>query len=249
MRAIVLAASLAAALAGPVFAAESLKPPKEHWSFSGLFGTFDRAQLQRGFQVYKEVCATCHAVHHLNYRHLAGIGLDEAQIKAIAAEAKVPDINDEGQPMERPGIAADKFARPFANERAARAVNNGAFPPDLSLIVKARAGGADHLYAILTGYTEPPANLRMGQGMNYNLYFPGGQIAMTAPLAAGQVTYSDGTPSTLPQLARDVSAFLAWAAEPELEVRKRMGVKVILFLLLLAGLTYAMKRHIWTRLH
>ncbi|MBU0726562.1 MAG: cytochrome c1 [Alphaproteobacteria bacterium] len=228
-------------------AAEGVALPKQNWSFGGLFGTFDRAAAQRGFQVYKEVCSACHGAYHLHYRNLGALGFSEAEVKAIAAGYEIPDgPNDDGDMFVRPGLPADKFFRPFANEKAARASNGGAYPPDLSLIAKARPGGADYLYALLTGYQEPPAGVTLMEGMHYNAYFPGHQIAMAQPLYADGVTYSDSTPATIEQMARDVSTFLAWAAEPEMERRKQMGVSVILFLLVFTGLAYASMRKVWS---
>ena len=251
MRTFLLAAALATGLAAPALAAgDAPKPPAQDWSFGGLFGTFDRAAAQRGFQVYKEVCAACHGVYQISYRHLAAIGFNEDEVKAIAAQATVRDgPNDEGEMFERPGRPSDKFHRPFANEKAARAANNGAYPPDLSLIVKARPDGANYLHGLLTGYSEAPAGVAMGEGMNYNKYFPGHQIAMPPPLSENSVTYSDGTPASVDQMSKDLTTFLAWTAEPELEDRKRTGIKVILFLLILTGLLYAAKRKIWAAVH
>jgi ubiquinol-cytochrome c reductase cytochrome c1 subunit len=242
-----IALLLAAPLVSPAAnAAEGVAIPSQNWSFQGLFGTFDRAAAQRGFQVYKEVCATCHGAYHLNYRNLTALGFSEAEVKAIAAEDTVMDgPNDDGEMFERPAEPADKFKRPFANEKAARAANGGAYPPDLSLIVKARPGGADYLYALLTGYHEPPADVTLMEGMNYNAYFPGHQIAMAQPLYDDSVTYADGTEASVEQMASDVSTFLAWASEPELEQRKRMGISVMLFLIVLTGLAYASMRKIW----
>ena len=231
-------------------AAEEVHIARQDWSFGGLFGTFDRAAAQRGYQVFKEVCANCHSAHLLSFRNLAGIGLSEAEIRALAAQVEVTDgPNDQGEMFTRPGRASDRFPLHFPNEAAARAANNGAYPPDLSLIVKARPAGADYLYALLTGYGEPPEGVTVMEGMNYNSAFPGHQIAMAQPLHDEQVTYSDGTASTVSQMSRDVTTFLAWAAEPEMEVRKAMGVKVILFLILLTGLTYGVKRKIWADVH
>ncbi len=229
---------------------EEIHIPDTRFSFDGIFGTYDRASAQRGFQIYKEVCANCHAMHLLSYRNLRALGLTEAQVAAIAATVQIQDgPNDEGQMFERPGRPSDRFRSPFPNPQAARAANNGALPPDLSVIAKARAGGADYLYALLTGYGDPPAGVTVMEGMNYNRYFPGHQIAMAAPLNEGQVEFSDGTPSTLENMARDVSTFLQWAAEPELEERRAMGIKIILFLTVLAGLAYAVKRKIWADVH
>jgi len=231
--------------------AEGVKPPARDWSFDGMFGTFDRAALQRGFQVYKEVCAACHSLKLVAYRNLTGIGLGVDQIKVVAAEFEVTDgPNDEGEMFRRPARPSDRFVKPFANENAARAGNNGALPPDLSLMTKARKGGADYLHALLTGYKEePPAGVKLGEGMSYNVYFPGNQIAMAPPIADDAVEYADGTKATVDQVAADVSAFLAWAAEPELEERKRLGLKVLLFLIVFTALLYALKRQIWSDQH
>jgi ubiquinol-cytochrome c reductase cytochrome c1 subunit len=223
--------------------------PKQEWSFSGLFGTYDRAELQRGFQVYKEVCANCHGLDHLSYRNLTDLGFSADEVKAIAAEYQVPDIGDDGQPVQRPAKPSDKFVRPFPNEKAARAANNGAYPPDLSLMAKAREGGPNYIFAILTSYGEPPPDVKMAEGMYYNTAFPGHQIAMPQPLQDGQVTFADGSPNKLPDEARAIANFLEWTAEPEQEHRKRMGVQVVLFLLVLAGLLYAAKRKIWAEIH
>jgi ubiquinol-cytochrome c reductase cytochrome c1 subunit len=223
--------------------------PPQNWSFSGPFGTFDRAAAQRGFQVYSEVCAACHALKQAYYRDLGGIGLDAAQIEAVAATVNVPAIGDDGQPTERPGRPSDRFRAPYPNELAARAAFNGAYPPDLSVIIKARPGGADQNYALLVGYGDPPAGQTVGDGMYYNRYFAGHQIAMPPPLNDGQVTYADGTRASVEQMARDVTTFLAYIAEPEMEVRKRLGVKVVLFLIFMTGITYAVKRKVWADAH
>ena len=230
---------------------EAPPPPHQSWSFEGVFGTYDEAALQRGFQVYKEVCAACHPVKHLYYRDLTEIGYSEDQVKGIAAEAQVTDgPNDQGEMFQRPAKPSDPIASPSANDQAARAANNGALPPDLSLIVKAREGGPDYVYAILTGFKDPPAGVKMQPNMYYNEYFPGHQIAMPPPLTAdGQLTYADGTKATVPQMAHDVVTFLSWAAEPNLNERHRMGAKVILFLVIAAGIFYAAKRRIWASLH
>lgn len=251
LRTLALAASVALAAPFAAHAAgEAPKPPAQNWSFGGLFGTYDRASLQRGFQVYKQVCAACHAVKQLAYRNLADIGLSEEEIRAIAADVMVMDgPNDDGEMYERPGRASDRFRSPFPNERAARAANGGAYPVDLSLITKARKDGANYLYALLTGYREePPEGVQPMEGMHYNNYFPGHWIAMAQPLWPDMVEFADGTPSTVSQMARDVTTFLAWAAEPELEERRAMGVRVILFLIILAGMTYGVKRKIWADL-
>ena len=175
--------------------------------------------------------------------------LTEDQVKKIAAAKEVTDgPNDEGEMFQRPARPSDKFVKPFPNEQAARAANNGAYPPDLSLIVKARVGGADYLHALLTGYKEPPADVKMSEGMYYNVYFPGNQIAMAPPLAEGVVEYADKTKATVSQMAHDLTTFLAWAAEPETEDRKRIGIKAILFLIVLTGMLYAIKRKVWSDL-
>jgi ubiquinol-cytochrome c reductase cytochrome c1 subunit len=251
-KALAVLGSLVAFAPAPASAAggEEIHIPDTRFSFDGIFGTYDRASAQRGFQVYKEVCANCHAMHLLSYRNLRALGLTEAQVAAIAATVQIQDgPNDEGQMFERPGRPSDRFRSPFPNPQAARAANNGALPPDLSVIAKARAGGADYLYALLTGYGDPPAGVTVMDGMSYNRYFPGHQIAMSAPLSEGQVEFADGTPSTVENMARDVSTFLQWAAEPELEERRAMGIKIILFLTVLAGLAYAVKRKVWADVH
>ena len=233
----------------PAGAEEESALPKQNWSFSGAFGTFDRAAAQRGFQVYNEVCANCHSMRLGYYRNLAGIDISEEQIKAIAAAKSVPTIGDDGAPTERPALPADHFRSPYANDKAARAALNGALPPDLSVIEKAREGGADYIFGLLTGYADPPAGMKMGDGMNYNKYFSGHQIAMPQPLQDDSVTYTDGTKATIDQEARDVATFLTYMANPEMEQRKRMGVKVVIFLVLLTGLTYAVKRKVWADVH
>jgi ubiquinol-cytochrome c reductase cytochrome c1 subunit len=249
MRKLAFAAAAALSL-GTASAADEPKLPTEHWSFDGPFGTYDRAALQRGFQVYKEVCSACHAVKELYYRDLAALGFSDEEIKALAAQAQVTDgPNDQGEMFQRPGRPSDRIARPFPNDNAARAANNGALPPDLALITKAREGGPDYVFALLTGYAPAPADVKLAPGMYYNLYFPGHQIAMPPPLTDGAVTFADGTPSTVKQMAHDVTNFLSWAAEPSLEERHRTGVKVMAFLLVCAGLFYAVKRKIWANVH
>jgi len=244
--ALVLGAATLMGAAPARAAGEAIALPPVNFSFEGVFGAFDRASQQRGFQVYKEVCSACHGMRLLSYRNLLEIGLPEAQVRAIAAEFQVVDgPNDQGEMFERPARLSDRFRRPFANEQAARAANNGAYPLDLSVIAKAREGGADYIYALLTGYTEPPEGFQLMEGMHYNKYFPGHQIAMPSVLNDGQVEFADGTEASVSQMARDIATFLAWAAEPELEERKAMGVRIILFLTVLGGLTYAVKRKIW----
>ena len=231
-------------------AGEAVELPSQNWSFAGIFGTYDRGELQRGFQVYKEVCAGCHSLDYIAFRNLADLGFNELEIKAIAAGYEVQDgPNDEGEMFARPGLPADRFPAPFANANAARASNGGALPPDLSLMVDARPNGANYVYALLTGYADAPSGVTVAEGMSYNRYFPGHQIAMPAPIAADGVEYADGTAATVAQQARDVTAFLAWAAEPNLEERKRTGVMAVLFLLVMTGLLYASKRKIWADVH
>lgn len=247
LKAFAVLGGLLAVAPGPALAAGPSVPiPDTRFSFDGVFGTYDRASAQRGFQVYKEVCAACHAMRQLSYRNLLEIGLTEEQVRNIAAQFEVVDgPNDQGEMFERPARLSDRFRRPFPNEPAARAANNGAYPPDLSLIVKARKNGADYLHALLTGYSEPPPGFELMDGMHYNRYFPGQQIAMPNVLNPGQLEFADGTEATVENMARDVTAFMAWAAEPELEQRRQMGVRMILFLIVLGGLTYAVKRKIW----
>ena len=234
----------------PVRAAEVPALPEVHWSFGGIFGVFDHAAARRGFQIYKEVCSACHSMNLIAYRNLEALGFTEDEVKAIAASVQVPaEPDDNGDVKDRPGKPSDSFKPPFPNTNAARAANNGALPPDLSVIIKARKGGADYVHAILTGFVPAPADFKLQDGMNYNEYFPGHQIAMPQPLQDNSVTYADGTPATLDQEAQDVSTFLAWAAEPELEERHETGVKVILFLIVLTALVYAYKRRVWAKIH
>lgn len=232
-----------------VHANESQSPKKMIWPFDGAFGTFDRRAAQRGFQVYKEVCAACHGLKQLSYRQLSALGFSEGEIKTIAAEYTVIDgPNDEGDMFERPALPSDNFISPFANDEAARASNGGALPPDLSLIIKAREDGANYLYSLLTGYHEAPANFKLMDGLYYNPYFPGMQIAMPAPLMEGMVDFQDGTNSSVEQMARDLTIFLQWAAEPEMEHRKSLGIKVMLYLTVLTILFYIAKRRVWAKL-
>ena len=261
MRATIFAAAglALAAFAAPAFAQEQPPMPTQSWSFDGPFGTFDRAAAQRGFQVYEEVCSHCHSMNLLHYRDLEGLGYTEEEIKAIAATHQVTDgPNDQGAMYQRPGRPSDSFVAPFPNAQAARAALNGALPPDLSVIVLARAdssltkdlgGGADYVDALLQGFKEPPSGFHMAEGMNYDEYFPGHQIAMPQPLAGDDVKYADGTKATLPQEAHDVATFLAWASDPSMEERKRTGAKVLIFLLAMTGILYAAKRQIWADVH
>lgn len=251
MKTAALALAAVVGLAGNALAAgEAPVPPAQDWSFNGIFGTFDRAALQRGFQVYKEVCSGCHSMNLLAYRNLHDLGFNEEEVAAIAAQYRVTDgPDDTGAMFERPGRPTDTFVSPFANEQAARAANNGALPPDLSVITKARGGGPDYIYGLLTGYEEPPPGVQLMAGMHYNEYFPGHQIAMPNMLSPGLVEYADGTEATSEQMAWDVVTFLTWAAEPHMETRKEMGVQVILFLIVFTGLMYAVKRKLWADVH
>ncbi|MCX7337929.1 MAG: cytochrome c1 [Alphaproteobacteria bacterium] len=221
-------------------------PPKQAWTFTGPFGTFKKESLQRGFQVYKEVCSSCHSLKRIHYRDLSALGFKEGEIKAIAADYDVMDgPNAEGNPFKRKALPADAFPSPYPNDNAARTANNGALPPDLSLIIKARKNGADYIHALLTGYATPPLGVTVEPGHHYNPYFPGGQIAMTPPLTDGQVAYADNTKAIVDQMAHDVVTFLAWAAEPEMEHRKQLGVKALLYLAFMTLIFYATMRKIW----
>ena len=223
------------------------------WGWEGPFGTFDRAALQRGFQVYKEVCAACHGMQYLKYRNLGdegGPGFSEAEVKAIAAQYEVTDgPNADGDMFERPAEPKDTFKYPFENEQLGRLANNGAYPPDLSLMTKGRDYGADYVYSLFLGYEDAPADMQMQPGMNFNKYFPGYQIAMAQPLYADSIEFADGTEATVEQMAKDVTTFLHWAAEPKLEARKSTGFVVMTFLVILAGLLYFTQRKIWSDQH
>ncbi len=231
-------------------AGEAVEPPAIDWSFNGLFGTFDRAATQRGFHVYKQVCSSCHSMDLIAYRNLAQLGFSEDEVAAIAAEYRITDGPDEnGEMFQRPGIPADRFVAPFPNEESARLANNGALPPDLSVMAKARAGGPDYLYAFLTGYVDPPDGTELMPGMSWNTYYPGHQVAMPNLLFPNGVPYTDGTEASVHQQAYDVTNFLMFTAEPSLEERKEMGVKVILFLIVFTALMYAVKRKLWADVH
>jgi ubiquinol-cytochrome c reductase cytochrome c1 subunit len=272
---IAAAIAVVAALAGPAIAAEGGAKHPRHagFSFEGPFGAFDQAQLQRGYKVYREVCAACHSMDLLSFRTLGERGGPfydpEAEnaaanrfVRAIAAEAQIADIDTEtGEPIMRPGIPADRFPNPWPNRTAGAAANGGAYPPDLSVMAKARHDGANYIYSLLSGYEEPPAGLRIAPGQYYNPYMqgdmtpfwdgdpekvpPGGFIAMPQPLIDGQVTYDDGTEATVDQMSKDVAAFIAWASEPKAMERKQTGIGVLAFLAIFAGLTYASYRRIW----
>jgi ubiquinol-cytochrome c reductase cytochrome c1 subunit len=233
-----------------------LEPKEVHFSFDGPFGKYDREQLQRGFQVYKEVCSACHSMKLVAFRDLEEIGFTKPEVKAIAKQwaVEVPSINpDTGEPATRKALPSDYFPSPYANETAARAANNNALPPDMSLLAKAREGGAHYIYSIVTGYQAQPADLlkrfpdaKTPTGLHYNPYFANLNIAMPPPLVAdGQVTYADGKKASVDQMAQDAAAFLMWAAEPKLENRHRWGVVVILYLLIATGLAYGAYRNIW----
>ncbi|CAH1663701.1 cytochrome c1 [Chelatococcus asaccharovorans] len=270
--------ALAGAASVPAHAAEGApKPPRESWSFSGPFGTYDRAQLQRGFKVYREVCSSCHGLGLVAFRNLAEPGgpeFSEAQVKALAATYQIHDgPNDAGDMFDRPGRPADRFPLPFPNEQAARASNGGAFPPDFSLLAKARTfergfpwflidavtqyqeQGPDYIHGIINGYVPAPAGFELQPGQHYNEYFPGHRIAMPKPINDGQVEYpklpngQPQVPETVDQYSRDVTAFMMWAAEPHLEARKQMGFKVMVFLIVFAGLLYFTKKKIWAKAH
>ncbi len=247
MKVLVIAAAFLAGISTAHAAGEKIELPDVEWSWEGPFGTFDKAQLQRGLQVYTEVCATCHSLNLLAYRDLAALGYGEEEIKAYAANYEVEDgPDDAGEMFTRVAIPSDRFLPPFPNENAARASNNGAYPPDLSLMTKARKNGANYLYAMMIGYSdEIPEDVALMEGMNYQKYFAGHQIAMPQPLYGDDIEYADGTEATLEQEARDVTAFLAWAAEPELEDRKSMGIKVLLFLGVLFVMVIAVKKAVW----
>lgn len=230
------------------------KEPKEvSFQSDGPFGTYNLEQLQRGFQVYKEVCSACHSLSHVAFRDLRDLGYSEAEVKAIADQwqIEVPTVNpDTGEATTRKATPADHFPSPYPNDVAARAANNNALPPDLSLIVKAREGGADYVYSILTGFQNPPANLPKDHlpppGLHYNPYFATLNIAMPPPLTAdGQVTFADGSPSDIHHMAKDVSAFLIWASEPKLEARHETGLWVVVFILIATILAYLSYRNVW----
>lgn len=240
-------AVLSLAASGAQAAGPSVHIESQNWSFSGVFGTFDRASAQRGFQVYREVCAACHAMNLMTYRYLEGIGLPPETIRALAAQSEKTVINDEGEEMTVQRLPSDRFASPFPNKQAARAANGGAYPVDLSLIAKARANGPNYLFALLTGYQDPPPpGVTISEGMHYNAAFPGHQIAMASPLFDDMVTFADGTPATVDQMARDVVTFLTFAAEPHMEDRKRTGLKVVAFLLILSVMLYYVKKKVWS---
>jgi ubiquinol-cytochrome c reductase cytochrome c1 subunit len=231
----------------PALATNALHPKQQKWEFEGFFGRFDKASIQRGYQVYKEVCSACHSLKLMSYRNLQDIGFSEAEVKQIASEYLVTDgPNDDGEMFERAGLPSDKFVSPYPNEQSARSANGGAYPPDLSLIVKARHDGANYVYSLLNGYADAPEGFEMANAKHYNLYFEGRQISMPAPINDdGQVEYKDGTIATKEQMTIDVVNFLQFVAEPETEHRKKMGVRTMLFLGILLVLLVLAKRAIW----
>lgn len=251
MRKFIITAAAALGLsltANAATAAEAIHVPDESWTWEGLFGYYDKAQLQRGFQIYHDVCSSCHGLSLVAYRNLMDIGLPEDQVKEIAAEKEVQDgPDDTGEMFFRPALPSDRFVAPFPNEQAARFANGGALPPDLSLMAKARMGGPNYIYHLLLGYKdEAPEGFELGDTQYYNEYFPGHAIGMPPQLYEGMVDYADGTEASPEQMAADITAFLNWAAEPELEERKSLGIKVMLFLLVLTAMLYALKRKIWS---
>ncbi len=228
----------------------SAELPALSWSFDGVRGYYDKSALQRGAKVYREVCAACHSMDFISYRNLSALGYNEDEVKSIAGEYNVTDgPNDEGEMFERPARPSDKFVAPYPNKKVAAAMNNGAIPPDLSLITKARSGGADYIYALLTGYETPPYDAHLMTGQYWNKYMSGYVIAMAPPLSDGVVSYPDGSPETKIQYASDLAHFLTWAADPYMENRKRTGIKVLFFLAVFAGLVYVYKRKVWSALH
>ena len=233
-------------------AAEKIEYLKTDWSFKGPFGKFDRAALQRGYQVYQEVCASCHSLKYMSYRNLSEQGGPEFSVqeaKAIAANFEIPDgPNTDGEMFTRPGRLSDKFAMPYANEQEAKSANGGAYPPDMSVLVKARKGGVDYIYSVLLGYEEPPQDIKLDDGVYYNKYMYGNKIKMPAPLSEGLVEYADGTNATEQQMAKDVVSFLMWTAEPHLEQRHKIGFRAIIYLIILSILVYFSMKKIWSRI-
>ena len=231
---------------------EKIKLLEVDWSFKGITGKFDRSSLQRGYQVYTEVCASCHSMNLVSYRNLGEPGGPEFsvdQVKAIAANFEVEDgPNADGEMFTRPARPSDKFVSPYPNVQAATAANGGAYPPDMSVLVKARKGGSNYIYSVLMGYEDPPAGFELEEGVYYNKYMDGKKIKMSNPLSEGIVTYADGTQATEAQMAKDVTTFLTWTAEPHLEIRHKMGVKVLIFLIIFSLLVYLSMKRIWSRI-
>ena len=236
----------------PALTAETADLLKVDWSFKGLTGKFDRASLQRGFQIYKEVCSSCHSMQYLSYRNLGEAGGPEfsiEEVKAIAASVEIEDGPDsQGEMFTRPGRPSDRFASPYPNVNASMAANGGAYPPDMSVLVKARPGGANYIYSILMGYEDAPESFKLDDGVYYNKFMAGNKIKMSSPLSDGIVEYSDGTEASIDQMSKDVTTFLTWAAEPELEERHKTGVKVMIYLILLSVLVFLSMRRIWSRI-
>ena len=234
------------------FAAENVKLLEKKWSFEGIFGTFDRSSLRRGYQVYNEVCSSCHSINLLSYRNLSENGGPEFSIEDAKNFAKSFEVmdgpNSEGEMFTRPGRLSDKFVKPYSNIEAAKAANGGAYPPDMSVLVKARNGGANYIYSILLGYEEPPEDFNIDEGVYYNKYMPGHNIKMPNILSDGLLDYSDGAEATVDQMAKDISTFLTWASEPSLEARHKIGFKVILYLIILALLVYLSMKKLWSRI-
>ena len=233
-------------------AGENVKLLEQNWSFKSFFGTFDRASLQRGYQVYTEVCASCHSLKHLSYRNLAEEGGPEfsiEQAKAIASNFEVTDgPNSDGEMFSRPAKLSDKFVNPYTNVEEAKLSNGGAYPPDMSVLLKARAGGADYIYSVILGYEDPPEGIELDDGVYYNKYMYGNKIKMPPQLYEDLITYADGTPATPEQMAKDITTFLAWTAEPKLEQRHKFGFRVILYLIILTILVYFSMKKIWSRI-
>ncbi|XP_028823073.1 cytochrome c1, heme protein, mitochondrial-like [Denticeps clupeoides] len=241
-------AGLALLLHQSVKASElELHPPSYPWSHGGMLSALDHASVRRGYQVYKQVCSACHSMEYLAFRNLVGVSHTESEVKVLAEEIEVVDGPDEsGEMFTRPGKLSDYFPKPYPNPEAARAANNGALPPDLSYIVNARHGGEDYVFSLLTGYCDPPPGVSVREGLYYNPYFPGQAIGMAPPIYNEVLEYEDGTPATMSQVAKDVCTFLRWAAEPEHDQRKRMGLKLLLGASVLIPLIYYMKRHKWS---
>ena len=248
-KAILLSLGLIMASGAALAAGDAGKIKNRDWSFGGILGYYDKAALQRGFQVYREVCASCHGLDYVSFRNLADLGYSEAEVKAIAAEYEVQDgPDDQGEMFTRPAIPADRIPAPFENENAARAANGGAYPPDLSLIIKARPNGANYVYSLLTSYDEAPEEMDVPDGMYYNDAFSGHMIAMAAPLYGEDVEYADGSDNSIEAVSADVVTFLAWTSEPEMEARKRRGLAVLIFLGVMCVMTYRAKKFIWADL-
>ncbi|XP_071816420.1 cytochrome c1, heme protein, mitochondrial-like [Apostichopus japonicus] len=240
-------AGVVTALHVSVNADENVHPPSLDWSHNGVFNALDHKSIRRGYQVYRQVCATCHSMKYLAFRNLIGVTHTEEEAKIIAEEYLFKDGPDEeGNLFDRPGKLSDYFPRPYENDEQARAANAGALPPDLSYIALARHGGEDYIFALLTGYCDPPAGVDIRDELYYNPYFPGQAIGMAPPLYNEILEYEDGTPATLGQLTKDVCTFLRWAAEPEHDQRKRMGLKMLMIFSLLISAAYYLKRHKWT---